>query len=64
MDLADASVVVVSERHPRAQVFTVDRTDFSIYQRTDRQVIDLYRSAEIVKNNSGRDAPPERVKQR
>jgi predicted nucleic acid-binding protein len=41
MDLADASIVVMSERHPRSQVFTVDRTDFSIYRRNDRQVIDF-----------------------
>jgi predicted nucleic acid-binding protein len=41
MDLADASIVVLSERHPRSQVLTVDRTDFSIYRRNDRQVIDF-----------------------
>ena len=41
MDLADASIVVMSERHPRSQVLTVDRTDFSIYRRNDRQVIDF-----------------------
>jgi predicted nucleic acid-binding protein len=41
MDLADASIVVLSERHPRSQVITVDRTDFSIYRRNDRQVIDF-----------------------
>lgn len=41
MDLADASIVVLSERHPRSHVFTVDRTDFSIYRRNDRQVIDF-----------------------
>ena len=41
MDLADASIVVLSERHPRSQVVTVDRTDFSIYRRNDRQVIDF-----------------------
>jgi hypothetical protein len=41
MDLADASMVVLSERHPRSQVITVDRTDFSIYRRNDRQVIDF-----------------------
>lgn len=47
MDLADASIVVMSERHPRCQVLTVDRKDFSIYRRNDRQVIDFI-------------APPER----
>jgi len=41
MDLADASIVVMSERHRRCQVLTVDRTDFSIYRRNDRQVIDF-----------------------
>lgn len=39
MDLADASIVVLSERHTRSQVLTVDRTDFRIYRRNDRQVI-------------------------
>jgi predicted nucleic acid-binding protein len=41
MDLADASVVVMSELHTRSQVLTVDRTDFSVYRRNDRQVIDF-----------------------
>jgi predicted nucleic acid-binding protein len=41
MDLADASIVVLSERHPRSQVVTIDRRDFSIYRRNDRQVIDF-----------------------
>lgn len=41
MDLADASLVVMSEQHPRSQVLTVDRTDFTIYRRNDRQVIDF-----------------------
>lgn len=41
MDLADASVVVLSERHARSQVLTVDRRDFSIYRRNDRQMIDF-----------------------
>ena len=41
MDLADASIVVLSERHSRSQVVTVDRTNFSIYRRNDRQVIDF-----------------------
>ena len=41
MDLADASIVVLSERHARSQVITVDRTDFGIYRRNDRQVIDF-----------------------
>jgi uncharacterized protein len=41
MDLADASVVVMSELHPTSLVCTIDRTDFSIYRRNDRQVIDF-----------------------
>ena len=41
MDLADASVVVMSEQHRRSQVLTIDRTDFTIYRRNDRQVIDF-----------------------
>jgi uncharacterized protein len=41
MDLADASIVVMSELRVRSQVLTVDRTDFSIYRRNDRQVINF-----------------------
>jgi predicted nucleic acid-binding protein len=41
MDLADASVVVMSELQPQSQVLTVDRRDFSIYRRNDRQVIEF-----------------------
>jgi uncharacterized protein len=41
MDLADAAIVVMSELRPKSQVLTVDRKDFSIYRRNDRQVIDL-----------------------
>lgn len=41
MDLADASIVVMSELHTRAPVLTVDRRDFSIYRRHDRQVVDF-----------------------
>ena len=41
MDLADASIVVMSELHARCQVLTVDRRDFSIYRRHDRQVMDF-----------------------
>lgn len=39
MDLADASVVVMSEVHARSQVLTIDAKDFGIYRRNDRQVI-------------------------
>lgn len=41
MDLADASIVVLSERQIRSQVLTVDRKDFSVYRRNDRQVINF-----------------------
>lgn len=41
MDLADASVVVMSELHQRSRVLTVDRRDFGIYRRNDRQIIDV-----------------------
>ena len=41
MDLADASIVVMSEVSPRSQVLTIDRKDFSIYRRNDRQMIDF-----------------------
>jgi predicted nucleic acid-binding protein len=41
MDLADAAIVVMTEIHARCQVLTVDRTDFSVYRRNDRQSIDF-----------------------
>lgn len=41
MDLADASVVVMSELHTRAPILTVDGRDFSVYRRHDRQVIEF-----------------------
>jgi uncharacterized protein len=41
MDLADASIVVMTELHLRSQVLTIDRKDFSVYRRNDRQVIDF-----------------------
>jgi predicted nucleic acid-binding protein len=41
MDLADASVVAMCELHPQSQVLTVDRRDFSVYRRNDRQVINF-----------------------
>jgi len=41
MDLADASIVVMSEWHRRCPVFTVDSADFSVYRRNDRQAIDF-----------------------
>jgi uncharacterized protein len=41
MDLADASIVVMSELHARSEVYTVDRKDFTVYRRNDRQMIDF-----------------------
>jgi hypothetical protein len=41
MDLADASIVVMSELRPKSLVLTIDRKDFSIYRRNDRQIIDF-----------------------
>jgi predicted nucleic acid-binding protein len=35
MDLADASLVVLSERHPCARLITTDRRDFTVYRRRD-----------------------------
>jgi hypothetical protein len=39
MDLADASIVMMSELHTRCQVLTADRREFAVYRRHDRQVI-------------------------
>jgi predicted nucleic acid-binding protein len=41
LDLADASIVVMTELHARSQVLTTDRRDFSVYRRNDRQVINF-----------------------
>ena len=41
MDLADAAIVVMSESSSRCQVLTVDRHDFSVYRRNDRQAINF-----------------------
>jgi predicted nucleic acid-binding protein len=41
MDLADASVVVMTELQAHSHVLTIDRRDFSVYRRNDRQVIDF-----------------------
>ena len=35
MDVADASLVVLSEWHPHARLITIDRKDFTIYRRSD-----------------------------
>lgn len=39
MDLADASIVRLSELYPHARVLTVDETDFKIYRRFGRETI-------------------------
>jgi hypothetical protein len=41
MDLADAAVVVMTEQHARCQVLTVDRKNFTVFRRHDRQTIDF-----------------------
>ena len=35
MDLADATLVVLSEQHPHAKLITIDEKDFTIYRRRD-----------------------------
>jgi predicted nucleic acid-binding protein len=35
MDLADASLVVLSEQYPKAKLITIDRRDFTVYRRKD-----------------------------
>ena len=39
IDLADASVIRLSELHNDCHVFTTDREDFTVYRRNGRQVI-------------------------
>jgi predicted nucleic acid-binding protein len=39
MDLADACVVRMSELFEDSLVFTVDKTDFSVYRRHSRQPV-------------------------
>ena len=39
MDLADASLVRMTELTARCKIWTVDRADFSIYRRHGRQVV-------------------------
>lgn len=41
MDLADATLVVMSELYERSQVLTIDRRDFSTYRKHDRKTIDF-----------------------
>ena len=39
MDLGDACVVRMAELFPTATVFTVDRTDFTVYRKHGRQLV-------------------------
>ena len=39
MDAGDASIVVLSEQNPKAQIITTDHADFSIYRRFRSQKI-------------------------
>lgn len=41
MDAADASIVMLSELHPRAAVVTVDAGDFRVYRRFRREALPL-----------------------
>ncbi len=34
-DWSDASLLILSERHPKARLITTDRRDFTIYRRRD-----------------------------
>ena len=46
MDAADASLVVLSEMHPRATVITVDAGDFRVYRRFRRDSLPLLTPAD------------------
>lgn len=35
MDLADTTLVALSEQYPRAKLITIDKTDFTVYRRRD-----------------------------
>lgn len=39
MDVADASLVILSELHPRARLLTIDRADFTLYRRRDGRAV-------------------------
>ena len=38
-DLGDASLVLLSELHPRATLITIDQRDFSVYRRADGKAV-------------------------
>jgi hypothetical protein len=39
MDLADATLVTLSEQNPKAKLITLDRRDFSRYRRSDGSLV-------------------------
>jgi len=39
LDAGDASIVVLSEQYPKAQIITTDSADFSIYSRFRSQKV-------------------------
>jgi predicted nucleic acid-binding protein len=41
MDSADAALVRVAEREGLERMFTVDRTDFTVYRINDQEAFDL-----------------------
>jgi hypothetical protein len=41
MDAGDASLVVLSERFPKAKIITVDVRDFTVYRRFRNQPLPL-----------------------
>jgi predicted nucleic acid-binding protein len=41
MDFADASLVAVAERMGLSRVFTLDRSDFSVYRRNGRSPFEI-----------------------
>lgn len=41
MDAADASLVVLSELHPKAKIVTTDSRDFRVYRRSRNQALPL-----------------------
>ena len=41
MDIADACVLQLAERYPRARIITTDLRDFSIYRRPDGRALNL-----------------------
>lgn len=41
MDVGDASLVILSERFPRAKLVTTDVTDFTLYRRRDGRPVPI-----------------------